>query len=124
MNSRNLALGTDRDTSPELPEVTLCRSACIAKTSEDILRNKSSTYMQFPDDGVFSAGFSSPYDTSAHVHGDTNKSLRYTHLKDMSILLSMTKNGSISAMKTILYPTGTLSHGLMHRNGNPPMRMR
>jgi len=39
------------DASPELAEAPLCRSVCISKTSEDILSDKSSAYIQFPDSG-------------------------------------------------------------------------
>jgi len=39
------------DASPELAEAPLCRSVCISKTSEDIMSDKSSAYIQFPDSG-------------------------------------------------------------------------
>src|SRR5882672_8589745 len=51
---------------PELPETTLRRSACIAKTSKDTLGGKSSAYTQFPDNEAHPTIFSLPDDTGAH----------------------------------------------------------
>jgi len=49
------------------------RSACIAKTSEDILREKSCTYTKFTDGGDSSTKISSLDNTGTHVHMDANK---------------------------------------------------
>jgi len=108
----------------ELPETTLCRSARIAKTSGSILGEKSSVYTQFSWDEVHSKDSSLQDDTGTQKHCNTNMDSGMRTLKDTSILLSTTRNGAISAMKMILYHTGTPSRALTRHNGNQHMRTK